>query len=74
MPEPKIDFIYWDFKKYICQKLELMYQKICVGNTRYFYFNNERKEDTLIIICQLQNINQEKIQKYMFIFLLHDSS
>ena len=33
------------FKGYMCQKLELMYQKICVGNTGYSYFNSEIKED-----------------------------
>ena len=58
----------------ICQKLESMNQKICVGNTRYFYFKNEGKEDTFIVLCQLHNINQEKIHKYMFILLLHDSN
>ena len=61
------------FLRYICQKLELMNQKSYVGNTRYLHFNNERKEDLFVVMCQLQNINQDKIQKCMFILLLHDS-
>ena len=51
-----------------------MYQKIYVGNKEYFYFNNERKEYIFVVICQLHDINQEKIQKFMFILLLHEYS
>ena len=51
-----------------------MYLKSCVENTRYFYFNNEIKEDIFVVICQLHNIKQEKIQKRIFILLLRDSS
>ena len=40
--------------------LELMYQKSCVGNTGYFHFNNESKEDKFVVICHLHNINQDK--------------
>ena len=36
---PERDFIYEYFSGYIYQKLELMYQKDCVGNTR-IDFNN----------------------------------
>ena len=34
-------------------------EKLC-GKPRYFYFNNERKEDIFFVICQNQNIIQEK--------------
>ena len=51
-----------------------MYQKSCVENIGYFYFNGERKEYLLVIPCQPHSINKEKIKKYMLILLLHDSS
>ena len=38
------------------------------------YFNNEIKEDIFFILCQVYNINQEKIQNFMSILLLHESS
>ena len=72
---PEIYFIYYDhFSRYISQLLNLTNQKICVENTRFFYFNDERKYYIFVIICQLHNINQDKIQKFMFIFLFHDLS
>ena len=37
-----------------------MNQKICVGNTGCFYFNDKIKEYIFVIICQIHNINQEK--------------
>ena len=39
-----------------------------------FYFKNERKEGIFVVLCQICNINQEKIQKYVLIMLLLDSS
>ena len=47
-----------------------MYQKGYVGNTRYLYLNNERKEDIFAVLCKLHNINQEKKHISMFILLL----
>ena len=48
------------FKTVNLKKLELMYQKISVGNTTYFYFSNEIKEDIFVVLCQLHNIISRK--------------
>ena len=75
MPGTEKYFIHYDFlNRYIIPKLELMYHKSCVGNTKCFYFDNEIKEYISVIICQLHNINNDKIQKVLFILLLHESS
>ena len=59
-PDPKnISFIKI-FKTVNLKKLELMYQKISVGNTTYFYFSNEIKEDIFVVLCQLHNIISRK--------------
>ena len=66
---PERDFIYYDsFWSYNCQWLDLMNQTSCVGN------NIKIEEDVLVILFQIHNINQDKIQKYLFMFFLHEFS
>ena len=36
--------------------------------------NDEIKKDIFAILCQIHNFNNERIQEYMFVFLLHDLS
>ena len=49
-----------------------MNQNSCVGNMRFF--SNEKKKEILFIICQINNINQEIIQTFMFALLIIDFS
>ena len=54
------------FKRYICQKLELMYLKICLIH------NVEREDNIFDKQLLIHNITQEEKQKYMLILLLND--
>ena len=49
-------------------------QSSCAGNVRLFYFDGELKGDIFVIICQLHNINQGKLQIIMFTLFLIDFS
>ena len=63
---PEIDTIYkYHFINYICQLLNLIHHTSCVGNVRWFYFNEKLKEYKFAILCQIHNINKEKLRKFM---------
>ena len=59
-------FLFIKIFRYICQKLELMYQKSCLRN------NDERRDNIFDIQFPFHKITHKNIQKYMFILLLYD--